>query len=344
MKSASRLSVLLALAFLVLVGTFLYRRLFVGAILPNTGEEVFVKIPTNSTFEEVVTLLSAQGIIKDEALFRRLADYMKYPRDPMRAGRYKVEPGMTTVELIRLLRSGPQSPVRVVLNNERLIEEVAAKVAGFLEPDSLTLLNLLTDADYLAKIGYTPDNLMTIFIPNTYEFFWNTSPEQFMDRMIREHKAFWDKNSRLDKAKKLGLSPEEVYTLASIVEKETLRNDEKPRIAGAYLNRLRIGMRLQADPTAVFARRDFTTGRVTEFHTKFDSPYNTYLYAGLPPGPIAMASISSIDAVLNPENHQYIYFCALGDGTGYHAFAESYNQHLRNVARYKENLKERGLL
>ena len=163
-----------------------------------------------------------------------------------------------------------------------------------------------------------------------------------MKRMIKEHKRFWNKNGRSKKARALKMKPEEVYTLASIVEKETLATKEKPRMAGVYLNRLEIGMRLQADPTCVFATRDFGTARVTNYHLKFDSPYNTYLYAGLPPGPISMASISSLDAVLDAEDHDYLYFCAKGDGSGLHAFAKTLSGHNQNAAKYRANLKKRG--
>jgi UPF0755 protein len=334
------LIVLLVLALVVYAG---FRQFIAGGSVPRPGREYVLLIPTNADFESVVALLNAQGVLRSEAAFRRLAALLKYERAPMRAGRFIVKGGWTTLQLVRHLRGGPQAPVNVVLNNERLTEDVAGKVARFIEPDSLEMLQLLSDKNYLAGIGFSPDDLMSLFIPNTYQFFWNTTPEKFVARMVQEHDKFWKNERRLEKAQALGLSPKQVYTLASIVEKETLRRREKPRIAGAYLNRLRIGMPLQADPTAVFATRDFTTKRVTEYHTKFDSPFNTYKYPGLPPGPIAMASIASIDAVLNPEKHNYIYFCAIGDESGLHAFAETYDQHLNNVERFRQNLRRRGL-
>ncbi|HRF37961.1 MAG TPA: endolytic transglycosylase MltG, partial [Saprospiraceae bacterium] len=199
---------------------------------------------------------------------------------------------MSLIQMVRHLRSGEQAPVNVVLTNERLPENVAAKIARFIEPDSAQIYVLFSDPEYLQSIGYTPETFMSLFIPNTYQVYWNSTPEQFTERMVKEHKAFWDKENRLEKARRLDMTPEEVYTLASIVDRETLQRSEKPTIAGAYLNRLKINMPLQADPTCVFATRDFETKRVTEYHTKFDSPYNTYMYAGLPPGPIGMASIS----------------------------------------------------
>lgn len=328
---------------LLLIGAFIYFK-FVGApAVPHGLKDYYVEIPTNSTFDEAMGILEEKGVLKDKKMFTLLAERMNYKRDPMRAGRYELQAGWTLIQMIRHLRSGRQSPVNVVLTNERLPENVAAKAARFIEPDSAEIWALFQDRDYLASIGYTEETLMSLFIPNTYEFFWNTSARSFVERMIREHDAFWDRENRRAKAEAMGMSPQEVYTLASIVERETLVDSEKPRMAGVYLNRLRTGMRLQADPTAVFARRDFDTPRVTDFHTRFDSPYNTYLYAGLPPGPISMASISSIDAVLNAEEHDYIFFCAKGDGSGLHAFAKTLPGHNDNVAEYKRNLKKRGL-
>lgn len=310
--------------------------------VPGHLEREFLLIPAGATFEQVMDSLKTGDFISDEGDFRWLAEKMKYKRDVMRAGRYKIEPGWTNRDLIRHLRAGKQAPVNVVLNNERLPEEVAGQVARFLETDSITLLNAFRDPALLAETGYTPETFISLFIPNTYEMFWNTDAKGFVKRMVKEHDAFWNKNNRREKARALGLSPEQVYTLASIVERETNTAAEKPAIAGVYLNRLKIDMPLQADPTCVFATRDFATRRVTEFHTTFDSPYNTYLYKGLPPGPISMASIASIDAVLNPEKHDYLYFCAKPDESGTHAFAASYAAHLVNAGRFQAWLRQRG--
>ncbi len=341
MKSSTRLAFAIMSVLLIAVGFWVYNGVL-GAGVPLQLENRFVEIPTGSSFYDVTEILYYQGVIKSRQTFVMLAKRMNYAKEKMRAGRFEVKPGWTLIQLIRHLRNGQQAPVELVLNNERLIENVAAKAAAFLEPDSLSILTVLRDQNYLNSIGYTPDDLMSLFIPNTYEFFWNSSPQQFVERMKKEHDNFWRKNNRIQKATALGMSPKEVYTLASIVEKETNQNAEKARIAGVYLNRLKIGMRLQADPTVVFATRDFETKRVTESHLKFDSPYNTYLYPGLPPGPISMASIASIDAVLNAESHNYIFFCSIGDESGLHAFAETLEGHNRNVAQYVKNLKERG--
>lgn len=342
MKPATRLTIIIISFTCVAIAAFLYFNIF-GAAVPLTIQNPYVYVPTGATFEQVVDSLTDKGIIKNERTFRLLAERMNYMKDPMRAGRFEVKPGWSMIKLIRHLRNGSQAPVKVVLNNERMVENVAAKAARFIEPDSLTIWTLLQNPNYLQNIGYNQDSLMSVFIPNTYEFYWNTTPQQFMERMLKEHDNFWKSNNRAQKAAALGYTPNQIYTLASILEKETNANSEKPRMAGVYLNRLRIGMRLQADPTAVFATRDFETPRVTNYHIFFDSPYNTYLYAGLPPGPIAMASIPSIDAVLNAEQHHYLYFCATGDETGLHAFAETLEQHNQNIKRYVENLKRRGL-
>ena len=320
-----------------------YKYLIDSPAVPSDIEDPYVIIPTGSSFEEVVKILNSKGFVTNEPAFRRLAKYMNYERNPMRAGRYKVKPGMSTIALIRHLRGGGQAPVNVVIHNERLPEEVAQKVAGFLEPNAKEFLALFKDKNYLDEIGYNEATLISLFIPNTYQLYWNTTPKGFIDRMVKENEDFWKRDQRLAKAQKLGLTPKEVYTLASIVEKETLVGSEKPRIAGVYLNRLAKNIKLQADPTAVFATKDFDVGRVLYKHINFDSPYNTYMYAGLPPGPITVTSISSIDAVLNAEKHDYIYFCAKGDGSGLHAFAKGLNGHNQNVANYKRNLRKRGI-
>ena len=330
----------------VLIGGFIFAWKPLKAIcfsgVPNQLEREFLLIPSGATFEQVIDSLKTGHFISDEDSFRWLAEKMKYKREVMRGGRYKIESGWTTRELIQHLRAGKQAPVNVVLNNERLPEEVAGQVARFLETDSLNLLNAFRDPALLAETGCTPETLISLFIPNTYQMFWTTDAKGFVQRMVKEHDAFWNKNSRREKARALGLTPEQVYTLASIVERETNTAAEKPAIAGVYLNRLKIDMPLQADPTCVFATRDFATRRVTEFHTTFDSPYNTYIYKGLPPGPISMASIASIDAVLNPEKHDYLYFCAKPDESGTHAFAATYAAHLVNAGRFQNWLRQRG--
>lgn len=331
-------------AFIALaVSAYFYFKVLSPTVVPADAEEVIVHIPSNKNFEAVVAILDAAQLIPDHTAFDVLAERMNYKKDKMRSGRFAISPGSTMVDMIRLLRNGKQAPVKLVLTTEREPINVAAKAARFIEPDSTAIAELLTNQAFIDSIGYSKETLMSLFIPNTYEFFWDVTPRDFVNRMLKEHDRFWDSDGRRAKAQKLDLSPNEVYTLSSIIEKETQQNVEKRRMAGVYHNRVLRGMLLQADPTAVFASRDFYTRRVTNRHLLVDSPYNTYMYPGLPPGPIAMASIASIDATLNREQHDYIFFCAKGDGSGLHNFAETLSGHNRNVATYKANLRARGL-
>ncbi len=329
-----------------LVGSFLWGK-YRAISSPNVPADLqnnIVEIPTNSTFPEVVNILFENGQIEDTISFREVAELMKYKKTTMRNGRYKIEAGWSNRDLITHLRAGKQAPVKVVLNTGRFVEDIAGKAAKTIEADSSDLSQLFHNQSVIMQKGFTDETLMSLFIPNTYEFFWNTNAERFLDRMVKEHEVFWEKNNREKKAADLKMSKEEVYTLASIVERETNANSEKPRIAGVYLNRLKKGMLLQADPTAVFATRDFTARRVLNKHINFDSPYNTYKYVGLPPGPISIASISSIDAVLNAESHEYIFFCAKPDNSGLHAFAKTLAGHNQNANKFRTWLNEQQIL
>jgi UPF0755 protein len=327
------------LAVVLAAGGYLAWLFFYKPNVPAQLSEEYVHIPTGSTLEDAIRVLKEGSFLLDETSFRIMAERLSYNGRP---GRFKIEPGWSNWKLVRHLRGGKQVPVKLVLHNERLIEQVAGKVARFIEPDSLAILTLLNDPVFLDSIGYSPQTLMSLFIPNTYELFWNTSPRKFAERMKKEHENFWKKDNRQAKAGSQQLTKEQVYTLASIVERETNANSEKPRVAGVYLNRLRIGMPLQADPTLVFASRDWESRDLAKYKT-LDSPYNTYLYPGLPPGPISMASIPSLDAVLDYEKHDFLFFCAAGDGSGLHNFAVTYEAHLVNVERYKQNLMKRNL-
>ncbi|MEM6320583.1 MAG: endolytic transglycosylase MltG [Bacteroidota bacterium] len=346
-KKGQLAKIILTITFVgVLVATIFgyqkYQEIF-GMSVPKSMGEVTVEIPTNSSFEEVVDILKSEQLIQHEEAFRWVAERMKYPRNPMRSGKFKIQPGWSNYELIQHLRGGKQETVKLVFNHAWTVKNVAAKVAEFIEPDSSELIALFNNEQYLSDLGYSTATLMSLFIPNTYDFFWNTSPAKFLERMKREHESFWNKNDRKAKAKALGLTPEEVYVLASIVERETNQNDEKRRMAGVYYNRLKTkGWRLEADPTVKFAVGDFGLRRILNTHLQLDSPYNTYKYGGLPPGPISMASIASIDAVLNVEKHDYMFFCSKGDGSGYHSFAKSLKQHNRNAAIYRANMRKSG--
>lgn len=341
----SRLKSFLAalLCAVLVMGYFGYQK-YQAFFLPNVPLELeseYVHIPTGASFEDVLQILESQGFIKDRASFIEVAERLKYKKEKMRSGRYKIENGINNLALVRHLRGGKQAPVDVILTNARLLEEIAGKVSKFIEPDSATLYKSFSNPENLKKYGYTIETVPALFIPNTYELFWNTSADGFMERMNKENGIFWKKNDRLAKAEKLKLSPTEVYTLASIVEKETNQNSEKKRMAGVYYNRLEIGMLLQADPTCVFATKDFAVRRVLNYHKNFDSPYNTYVYKGLPPGPISMASMPSIDAVLNHEKHKYLYFCAKPDGSGFHSFAKNLAQHNVNAKAYHRSIRNR---
>lgn len=304
---------------------------------PNVPDQLknnIVDIPVNSSFEEVLKMLHTNNQLIDTVSFIEVAELMNYKKAMMRSGRYKIQPSWSNRTLISHLRAGSQATVNLVLNHGWVLEDVASKAAQFIEADSVELIRLFHNETYIKKFGYTPESLMSLFIPNTYEFYWNQKEKDFFQRMIKEHKLFWASKDRLAKANKLGLTTLEVYTLASIVEREVSKNEEKKRVAGLYLNRIRKGIKLMADPTAKFATKDFKATRILFKHTRFDSPFNTYLHKGLPPGPISMASITSIDAVLNAENHAYDYMCARPDYSGYHVFAKTLSEHNRNAKKY----------
>lgn len=310
-----------------------------NAFVEDTTEYLY--IPTGTDFEQLMVLVEQQGSVKNTSSFRKAALQLNLDSH-LNPGRYKVEDGMNNLDLVRLIRSGRQTPVRLVFNKVRLKEDFASLVSKKLEIDSLALLLALQDEVYLRQYGQTPQTALTLFIPNTYEFYWNTSLNKFFDKMAAEHSKVWNEE-RIAKATKLELSPVEVSVLASIVEEETNAHDEKNLIASVYLNRLRKGMLLQADPTVKYAVGDFTIKRVTGKHTATVSDYNTYVSKGLPPGPICTPSLKSIDAVLNATQSEYLFFCADPSRPGYHAFAKTWTEHKRNAARYHAYLKGLGL-
>jgi len=322
----------------IIVGYVLYRVIFHPNVWLNNRESCSIYIPSGSSFEEVKTILYSEGIIINRDYFEWLAKRKKYPEN-IKPGHYLIKNGTGNDKLINLLRSGNQTPVKVTFNNIRTLEQLASRVSKVLELDSSQLVALMNDTSYLKTLGISHITKGTIFIPNTYEFYWNTDAHNFIIRMKKEFEAFWNE-SRRKKADSVGLSISEVVTLASIIERETSIRAEKPIIAGVYLNRLRKGWLLQADPTVVFATGNFNIRRVLNDHKQIDSPYNTYKYGGLPPGPICFPSISSIDAVLNPNKNDYMYFCAREDLSGYHNFAKTAQQHYQNAARYQNALNK----
>ena len=281
-----------------------------------------------------------QPLLKDIGSFEAVAERKGYAAN-IKGGKYTIKNGMNNNTIINSLRSR-NIPIKVSFNNQQTIATLAGRISQQLEADSLELLHAFQDTDFLNQNGFDDQNALTPYLPNTYEFFWNTNAEQFRARMLKEYRRFWN-NERLEKAKSIGLEPHEVSSLAAIVQKEPAKVDERPRVAGVYLNRLKSGMLLQADPTVVFAWKKQTgenLKRVLFKHLEVESPYNTYKYSGVPPGPIFMPDVSSIEAVLNPEKHSYLYFVADVSNFGYHMFASSLAQHNRNKVQYIRWLNE----
>lgn len=332
------LAVLAALA--VGLGYRTWRHVFgPGPALP-TPERVLL-IPTGSTFDQVVDSLRSAGMVKEEATLRWLAKRKNYV-SKVKPGRYVIASGTSLNALLNRLRSGEQDPVRVTFTNIRTLPQLAGQVAKYLETDSLAMIRALQDPVLIERHGLRPETLMSLFIPNTYEVWWTERPAAFIARMEREHGRFWTAERKAH-AKAMGMSEVEVSTLASIVQAETTKRDEAPVIAGVYLNRLRIGMPLQADPTLKFALGMASLNRILEADKRVASPYNTYTHTGLPPGPINMPEPGFIDAVLEARKHDHLYFCARESLDGYSNFAKSYEQHMVNARRYQKALNERGI-
>lgn len=336
----SMLMVFLGLFVLVLVVYKLYSRIYVTNVMLET-EQVIFYIPSGATFDTVLDELEKEGIIDNRKSFRWVAIQKEYEKN-LKPGRYKIRNGLSNNELVNMLRLGNQDPVMVVFNNVRSLEQVAGKVSKYFEQDSAAFADYLTGSDLAERYGFQEEDFTSMFIPNTYEFYWTTSPGDFADRMNQEYEKFWE-GERDRKARKMEFSRAEVVTLASIVDEETLFDDENSRVAGVYMNRIDRGIPLQADPTLKFALGDFTVKRILNEDKKIDSPYNTYRFKGLPPGPISIPSVSAIDGVLNYEKHNYYYFCAKADFSGYHAFARNLSQHNRNAREYQNALNRRRI-
>ena len=285
---------------------------------------------------------TADSVRMKSALSWRWDVYSKVFSYHTRTGRYRVPTDMTCLQLYRLLRNGTQEPMNFVVPTSRTMNRLAAALSKSLMVDSAEIATALTDSTYLATHGYTKATIPALFIPNTYEVYWDISVDKLMERMERENNRFWTAE-RKAKAEACGLTREQVATLASIVDEETANDAEKPMIAGLYLNRLRMGMPLQADPTVKFAVGDFSLRRILNKHLKVESPYNTYLVEGLPPGPIRIASIAGLEAVLNHAEHNYLYMCAKEDFSGTHNFARTLSEHYANARRYVKALNARGI-
>ena len=329
------------LIFALAFGYWLYRSVMSPNVQTADGKDVELYIPTGSDYEQVKAILQEANLIVNEKSFNWLANKKELPSN-IHPGHYIINNGMSNNQLVNMLRGGLQSPVKVTFNNIRNVDMLAGRIATQIEADSASISNLLHNQEYINQLGFNNYTIPALFLPDTYEFYWNTDAEGFVVRMFQEYNKFWNEE-RKQQAQSKGLTPIQVSTLASIVNKETNMSDEMPRVAGVYINRLKNNWLLQADPTLVFAWNDFTIKRVLDRHKEIESPYNTYKYLGLPPGPICIPSIAAVKAVLNAEDHHYFYFCAKEDFSGYHNFAKTLAEHNRNAARYQQALNQRGI-
>ncbi len=324
---------------LTTISVYTYQMLYSPNFLINSKDKLIV-IEEGRNFNDLILKLENDTIINDILSFSFLSKLMEY-QENIKEGAYKIKSNMSNYEAISMLRAGNQTPINLTFNYARKIDDLAEKITSKLKMNKDDLLsylfNNLNDFE-----GFNESNIISIFLPDTYEVYWNISPKKLSEKMYSEYNTFWNKK-RLDKLKKINLNQKEVAVLASIVASETRMIDEADRIAGLYLNRLRRNMRLQADPTLIFSANDFTIRRVLNVHKKIKSPYNTYINRGLPPGPIRTTSKDYIDAVLNYEEHNYIYMCAKEDFSGYHAFATNLSDHNRNARKFQIALDSRKI-
>ncbi len=341
-----KIVIAIALMGLVAGGIFAYY-VYQAVFSPNTNfesETTTVYIPTGATYTELIELMSP--VVKDIYSFDRIARRKGYI-DKIKAGRYILSKDLNNNDIVNILRS-KNVPIQLSFNNQERLENLAGRIAVQIEADSISLLEAFKEESFLKEKGFSLENALSMYVPNKYEFFWNTSALQFRDRMLKEYNRFWG-DKRMLKAKEIGLTQSQVITIASIVQKETAKVDERPRVAGVYMNRYNNGWKLDADPTIIYAiknhRNDWNTviKRVLYKDLELDSPYNTYMYKELPPGPITMPDISSIDAVLNYEKHDYYFFVANVENMGYHKFAKTLSQHNRNKKQYVDWVNKQGI-
>ncbi len=322
-------------------GYFMYEKVFSDNTKFNESE-FYVYVPTNSTYQDVQKIMSP--FVKDMSKFDFVANNRGYSSN-VNPGKFLMKKGMSSFDLVSSLRHNV--PVKLAFNNQESLGKLVQRLSSQIEPDSLTLTKVFTDSVFMAENGFNKETVLAMFIPNTYEFYWNVTPIKVRDKLAKEYRRFWNEE-RLAKAKALDLTPVQVSTLAAIVHEETAKADERPRVAGVYLNRLKQEMPLQADPTVIYAIKeksgnfDQVIKRVMYNDLRISSPYNTYIHTGLPPGPIAMPDISAIDAVLNAEKHDYVYFCASVERFGYHEFAKTYEEHQVIAKKYAEWVAQQG--
>ena len=339
MKKKKILIIIILSAILLagIAGSIFFRTFFAVNI---QNRETVVVVPPGATFEQVMDTLRKHEVLKSETSFTRTAKALKYKT--VRIGKYDISNCRTNLDLVRMLRRGQHYPVKFTFNNVRTVDQLVERVGQkfFFEPDELSAL--LHDGIYMQKYGLSDTTAVCLFIPNTYEIYYDITAEDFLERMSGYHEQFWN-NQRLKYAEEIRLTPVQVATLASIVEEENMRPSEKAIIAGLYINRLNKGMLLQSDPTVKFAIGDFARKRILNADLQVDSPYNTYKYKGLPPGPIRIPEASTMDSVLHYRHHNYLYMCAKEDFSGYHNFTASAAEHSRNAARYRAALNARNI-
>jgi UPF0755 protein len=319
-------------------GAFVYWRAFTDNVNPGLRDGYALLIPRGSDFKYVLTQLEAGHVLKNMSSFEQVAKVRKYDQ-LVKPGRYEIKKGTNNWKLVEKLRAGAQDQMKLRIGSHRMVEEIAGEIGRQVDLDSAAVLAKMRDKTYLKKYGFEPGNIRELFLPNTYFVYWTLSEQELFDKLKGNYDAFWNAD-RKDKAKAQDLTVHQVITLASIVQAETYMDKERPTVAGLYLNRLRGNIPLQADPTLIFAANDFTIKRVLNEHKLIDSPYNTYKYAGLPPGPINNPELSAIEAVLSPEKHNYIFMCAKADFSGYHNFSKTLTQHNQYAAEYQRALNK----
>ena len=344
MRITKRIATIALIVSLMLIAAAIFAFVAYQAIMAPTvqGQDtVYIQIRPDDNARSVEEKLATSADFKTMKAFAPLMKHYKYDAR-VKPGNYAIRPGDSMRDICLRLLSGNQTPIKLVVPPVRTIDRIAGAVGKQLMTDSASIATLLTNKELIDSLGFTIETFPALFIPNTYEVYWTMTPEQFVTRIVKEYGRFWNAD-RKAKAQALGLTPIQVSTLASIVDEETNKNDEKPLVAGLYLNRLKRGMLLQADPTVKYAHGDFALRRILLAQLTIDSPYNTYKYAGLPPGPIRIPSMSGIESVLNPTKHNYIYMCAKEDFSGYHNFATTLSEHNANARRYQQALNRRGI-
>lgn len=321
---------------LLLVLSFFVYQYYNLTVRDAVKRNSYLYVPTGATFDNVVDSIEEYDILHEIGSFNIVASLLSYGKS-VKSGRYELKKGSSYKDVVEKLRRGDQSAVKITFNNIRTLEQLAGKITSNIELDSLSMLDVLRSDSIHYEYKLDSNTFISMFLPNTYEVYWNSSADALVERMSRESRKFWNDEREL-KLKECGMTKIEAITLASIVYEESKMSDEFSTVAGVYVNRLKIGMPLQADPTVKFAVGDFTLRRILNKHLKVDSPYNTYKYLGLPPGPISMPSLKAIDGVLNYGKHKYLYFCAAPDMSGYHKFAATLSQHNRNAREYHRKL------